>query len=61
MSGTRIAFSLNKLVRDKLPMMMGEIGQEPTVITLSGEELLLALIEKVREELSELDPKDPAY
>ena len=56
-----VTFHLNKLVRDKLPDAMRQMGQEPEVKTLSGEELQRALIAKVGEELAELDPDSPEY
>ncbi len=56
-----VTFGLNKLVRDKLPEIMREMGQEPEVVTLEGWELQRALIDKVREELAELDPDAPSY
>ncbi len=57
----KVTFGLHKLVRDKLPAMMREMGQEPEVVTLEGEELQQALIAKVGEELAELDPNAPSY
>lgn len=61
MTEKTISFTLNKIVRDKLPDMMRDIGQEPEVSELKGEDLVRALIAKVGEELSELDPTDPSY
>lgn len=57
----KVVFRLNKLVRDKLPNMMEELGQLPEVTTLSGLELKQALIRKIAEELSELDPEADDY
>ena len=61
MSEIKVTFGLHKLVRDKLPAMMREMGQEPEVVTLEGEELQQALIAKVGEELAELDPNALSY
>lgn len=61
MSEKRVTFTLNKIVRDKLPEMMHDMGQEPEVTQLEGDELVRALIKKVGEELAELDPTDPSY
>lgn len=57
----RLVFHLNKLVRGKLPSTMKELGQQPEVTTLTGIELKRALINKVAEELSELDPESESY
>lgn len=61
MNEQRITFHLDKLVRDKLPAMMEELGQEPEVRQLSNEELVRALIAKVAEELAELNPEEPDF
>ena len=61
MNEQRITFHLDKLVRDKLPAMMEELGQEPEVRQLSKEELVSALIAKVAEELAELNPEEPDF
>ena len=57
----QVSFRLDKLVRGKLPEMMREMGQEPEVTVLEGEDLQRALIAKVAEEVAELDPNDPSY
>jgi dUTP pyrophosphatase len=57
----RVTFHLDKLVRDKLPDMMREMGQEPEVIQLQGDAHIQALIAKVAEELAELDPSSPSF
>ncbi|MEO5948931.1 MAG: nucleoside triphosphate pyrophosphohydrolase [Candidatus Saccharimonas sp.] len=56
-----VTFGLNKLVRDKLPDMMRELGQEPEVTRLETKAHVRELIAKVIEEAQELDPNDPKY
>lgn len=52
-------FYLQKLVRDKLRQEYAALGQEAHYRKLSKTELLLALKQKLREELNELDPTNP--
>lgn len=61
MTEQRVTFQLYKLVRDKLPEMMREMGQEPEVTKLAGDDRVRALIAKVTEELAELDPQDSSF
>ncbi len=60
-SNDLVEFRLDKLVRDKLPDMMRELGQNPYVTTLHGIDHVRALIAKVAEELAELDPNDESF
>lgn len=52
-------FVLNKLVRDKLLIIMRGQSEEVDYKILSDEELLDALANKLREEVSEFDARDP--
>jgi predicted house-cleaning noncanonical NTP pyrophosphatase (MazG superfamily) len=51
-------FYLQKLVRDKLKQDYAKLGQKAEYRTLSKEEYLHALKQKLIEELNELDPTD---
>lgn len=61
MSAKRIVFYLNKLIRDNLPEMMRGRAQKPSVTTLTGDKLVVALVNKLTEESRELDPKSPKF
>lgn len=43
----------NKLVRDKIPELIRGEGKEPITRTLEGEDFLVALDQKLREEVEE--------
>ncbi len=57
----RVTFTLNKLVRDRLPDSMRELGQDIELVSLEGKQHIDALIAKVGEELTELDPTSDTY
>lgn len=61
MAGERVTFHLDKVVRDDLPRQMRELGQEPEMTQLRGDDYVRAMIAKVAEELAELDPDDPSF
>jgi predicted house-cleaning noncanonical NTP pyrophosphatase (MazG superfamily) len=52
---------MSKLVRDGIPEVIRKSGREPMVSRISGEELKLALKEKLVEEASELKAADDIY
>ena len=43
-----------KLVRDRIPEIIAREGREPVTLQLNGEQLLIALREKLKEEVAEL-------
>ncbi len=45
----------NKLVRDNIPDIIADKGEKPTVRVLNDQEYLLALIDKLKEEVSEFE------
>ncbi len=57
----RVIFYLGKLIRDKLPAMMRDMGQRPEVTKLTGDSLVAALTNKLVEESKELDPRSPKF